>query len=54
MNSNFDAAFEKFKDYDFADAKPVSDVPVLARLQADSCMLLDKGHAIVGWVRRKP
>lgn len=54
MNSNSDDVFDKFKDYDFSDAKPVSDVPILARLQAESCMLLDKGHGTVGWVRRKP
>jgi len=35
MNSNSDEAFEKFKEYDFADAKPVSAVPILARLQAE-------------------
>ena len=35
MSNNSDEAFEKFKEYDFADAKPVSAVPVLARLQAE-------------------
>ena len=35
MNNNSDEAFEKFKEYDFADAKPISAVPVLARLQVE-------------------
>lgn len=35
VNNNSDEAFEKFKEYDFADAKPVSAVPVLPRLQAE-------------------
>ncbi|MCP4697222.1 MAG: hypothetical protein GY862_10275 [Gammaproteobacteria bacterium] len=27
--------YDKYKDYDFADAKPVAQTPVLAKLQAD-------------------
>ena len=28
--------YDKFKDYDFADAKPVAKIPALAQLQAES------------------
>lgn len=34
MNNNSDPMFERYADMDFADAKPVSEVPALARLQA--------------------
>lgn len=36
MNSNSDPDFEKFQDYDFADARPVQDIPALAALQAEA------------------
>ena len=36
MKTNFDDAYEKFKSYDFADAKPVTETPVLAKLQAEN------------------
>jgi predicted DNA binding CopG/RHH family protein len=36
MNSNFDPEFEKFKDYDFADAKSAEEIPALAKLQAET------------------
>jgi uncharacterized protein (DUF4415 family) len=36
MNSNSDPDFEKFKDYDFADAQPVQKIPALAALQAEA------------------
>ncbi len=36
MKSNSDKIFEKFKDLDFADAKPVAETPHLAKLQAQS------------------
>lgn len=35
MNSNSDPIFDRFADVDFANAKPVSEVPALARLQAE-------------------
>ncbi|WGZ95842.1 MAG: BrnA antitoxin family protein [Candidatus Thiothrix putei] len=28
--------YDKFKDYDFADAKPVAKIPALAQLQVES------------------
>ena len=34
MNNNSDPVFNQYADMDFADAKPVSEVPALARLQA--------------------
>jgi uncharacterized protein (DUF4415 family) len=34
MSNTVDSEFEKFKDYDFADAMPVEEIPALARLQA--------------------
>nr|VFK25539.1 MAG: BrnA antitoxin of type II toxin-antitoxin system [Candidatus Kentron sp. MB]VFK31701.1 MAG: BrnA antitoxin of type II toxin-antitoxin system [Candidatus Kentron sp. MB]VFK75619.1 MAG: BrnA antitoxin of type II toxin-antitoxin system [Candidatus Kentron sp. MB] len=41
MKASFDAThdihdeyYDKYKDYDFADAKPVAETPVLERLQA--------------------
>lgn len=34
MKHSSDKMYEKFKDYDFADAKPVSEIPHLANLQA--------------------
>ena len=35
MNSSSDNMFAKYQNMDFADAKPVKDVPALARLQAE-------------------
>lgn len=35
MSNNFDPIFDKYADLDFADAKPISEVPALARLQAE-------------------
>jgi uncharacterized protein (DUF4415 family) len=34
MNNNSDPLFNQYADMDFAHAKPVADVPALARLQA--------------------
>lgn len=34
MNANSDPVFNQYADTDFADAKPVKDVPSLAALQA--------------------
>lgn len=34
MNNNSDPLFEQYADMDFADAKPVAQVPALAKLQA--------------------
>lgn len=36
MKNSSDALYAKHKETDFADAKPVSAVPALARLQAES------------------
>lgn len=36
MSNNSDPMHDKFKDYDFSDAKVVSEVPALARLQAEA------------------
>ena len=33
MKNNSDKAYAKFKDYDFADAKPVAQTPHLEKLQ---------------------
>jgi uncharacterized protein (DUF4415 family) len=35
MSNNSDEMYEKFKDYDFADAKPVAETMPLKRLQAE-------------------
>jgi len=34
MNNNSDPMFNQYANMDFADAKPVAEVPALARLQA--------------------
>ena len=34
MNNNSDPDFTQYADMDFTDAKPVAEVPALARLQA--------------------
>lgn len=34
MNNNFDPMFDKYSGVDFNDAKPVSAIPALAKLQA--------------------
>ncbi len=34
MSNNFDPMFHQYANMNFADAKPVADVPALARLQA--------------------
>lgn len=36
MNLNSDEMYEKFKDHNFAEAKPVSQIPALVKLQAES------------------
>lgn len=35
MNASSDPVYEKYKDLDFEDGKPVSETPVLAQLQAE-------------------
>jgi uncharacterized protein (DUF4415 family) len=35
MNANFDPEYDRYADLDFADAKPVAEIPTLARLQAE-------------------
>jgi predicted DNA binding CopG/RHH family protein len=35
MSNNFDESFDKYKDYDFADAQPASAFPHLQKLQAE-------------------
>ena len=35
MSSNSDPMFEQYADMDFEDAKPVSQIPALAKLQAE-------------------
>jgi len=35
MNNSSDPLYDRLKDLDFSDAKPVSAVPALARLQAE-------------------
>lgn len=35
MNNNSDPMYERYADMDFTDAKPVSQVPALAKLQAE-------------------
>ena len=34
MSNNFDPLFDRYAEMDFSDAKPVSEIPALARLQA--------------------
>jgi predicted DNA binding CopG/RHH family protein len=36
MKNSSDKLYEKFKEYDFADAKPVAATPHLAKLQASA------------------
>ena len=35
MNSNSDTLFEQYADMDFSSAKPVAQIPALAKLQAE-------------------
>jgi len=35
MNNHSDPMFDRFADLDFSDAKPVGEIPALARLQAE-------------------
>lgn len=35
MNNNFDPLYDRYADMDFTDAKPVSEVPALTKLQAE-------------------
>lgn len=35
MNNNFDPDYARYANYDFGDAKPVSQIPALAQLQAE-------------------
>ena len=34
MSNNSDPLFNRYADMDFSDAKPVTDIPALAQLQA--------------------
>lgn len=36
MKTSSDKVYEKYKDFDFADAKSVSETPHLAKLQAET------------------
>jgi uncharacterized protein (DUF4415 family) len=36
MKASSDKMYEKYKDFDFVDAKPVAETPHLARLQAEA------------------
>jgi uncharacterized protein (DUF4415 family) len=36
MKTSSDKMYDKYKDYDFADAKPVIETPHLAKLQAEA------------------
>jgi uncharacterized protein (DUF4415 family) len=35
MSNNSDPMFNRYADLDFSDAKPVAEIPALARLQAE-------------------
>ncbi|MFU8787535.1 MAG: BrnA antitoxin family protein [Methylobacter sp.] len=35
MSNNSDPLFDRYADMDFTDAKPVSEIPALAQLQAE-------------------
>ena len=35
MNANSDPMYEKYKDLDFEEGKPVDEIPALAQLQAE-------------------
>jgi len=35
MSNNSDPLFDRYADMDFSDAKPVPEIPALARLQAE-------------------
>ena len=35
MNNNSDPLFDRYAEMDFSDAKPVSEIPALAQLQAE-------------------
>jgi hypothetical protein len=35
MSNNFDPLFDRYAKMDFSDAKPVSEIPALAQLQAE-------------------
>ncbi len=36
MNNNTDNIYNTYKDHDFKDAKPVAEIPALAKLQAEA------------------
>ena len=35
MSNNSDPLYDRYADLDFSDAKPVSEIPALAQLQAE-------------------
>lgn len=35
MSNNSDPLFDQYADMDFSDAKPISEIPALAKLQAE-------------------
>ena len=35
MNNNSDPLFDRYAELDFSNAKPVAEIPVLAKLQAE-------------------
>lgn len=36
MKASSDKMYDKYKDYDFTDAKPVAETPHLAKLQTET------------------
>jgi uncharacterized protein (DUF4415 family) len=57
MSNNSDPLFEKFKDCDFTDAKPVSDMPALAKLQAEQAgktrITIRFDNEVLDWFRQR-
>lgn len=57
MSNSSDPMYDKFKDEDFADAKPVSEVPALARLQAEQSaktrITIRFDNEVLEWFRRE-
>lgn len=38
MSNNSDPLFDKYSNMDFSEAKPVAEIPALARLHAQLCI----------------
>ncbi len=57
MTTNSDPLYEQYANLDFADAKPVAEIPALAKLQAEraktSAVTIDVDSAVLSMIKAR-